>query len=111
MLVFQMILNTLGSVDILPFTGVTFPFVSKGGSSLISCWGLLAFIKAADTRQNASFVVKMPKRPSAARNGKNSEFRIRDPESMRNGEGSERSPEFEIWSSESMRTGEGREFE
>ena len=61
MLVFQMILNVLGSVDILPFTGVTFPFLSKGGSSMMSCWGLLAFIKAADTRQNASFVVKMPK--------------------------------------------------
>ena len=60
-LVFQMTLNVLGTVDILPFTGITFPFVSKGGSSLISCWALLAFIKAADTRQNASFVVKMPK--------------------------------------------------
>ena len=63
MLVFQMLLNVLGSVDILPFTGVTFPFISKGGSSLISCWGLLAFIKAADTRQNASFIVKTPNRP------------------------------------------------
>jgi cell division protein FtsW (lipid II flippase) len=61
MLVFQMLLNTLGSVDIFPFTGVTFPFVSKGGSSLMACWGLLAFIKAADTRQNASFTVKTPK--------------------------------------------------
>jgi len=62
-LVFQMMLNVLGSVDILPFTGVTFPFVSRGGSSLIACWGLLAFIKAADTRQNASFIVKTPKHP------------------------------------------------
>lgn len=60
-LIFQMILNVLGSVDILPFTGVTFPFVSKGGSSLIACWGLLAFIKAVDTRKNASFVVRTPK--------------------------------------------------
>ena len=60
-MVFQMILNVFGSLDMLPFTGVTFPFVSKGGSSLLTCWGLLAFIKAADTRQNASFVVKMPK--------------------------------------------------
>jgi cell division protein FtsW len=60
-LMFQMLLNVLGSVDILPFTGVTFPFISKGGSSLIACWGLLAFIKAADTRQNASFAIKMPK--------------------------------------------------
>jgi cell division protein FtsW (lipid II flippase) len=56
-----MSLNVLGSVDILPFTGITFPFVSRGGSSLIASWGLLAFIKAADTRQNASFVVKTPK--------------------------------------------------
>jgi cell division protein FtsW (lipid II flippase) len=61
-LVFQMMLNVLGAFDILPFTGVTFPFVSKGGSSLVSCWGLLAFVKAADTRQNASFVVKMPRK-------------------------------------------------
>ena len=37
---------------------MTFPFVSKGGTSLLSCWMLLAFIKAADTRKNASFVVK-----------------------------------------------------
>ena len=57
----QTILNVLGSVDVLPLTGVTFPFVSRGGSSLISCWALLAFIKAVDTRQNASFTVKAPK--------------------------------------------------
>lgn len=62
MLMFQLALNVFGSLDILPFTGVTFPFVSRGGSSLIACWGLLAFIKAADTRQNASFAIKLPKR-------------------------------------------------
>ncbi len=61
MMVFQMILNVFGSMDILPFTGVTFPFVSKGGSSLISCWCLLGFLKAADTRQNASFAIRLPK--------------------------------------------------
>jgi len=60
--VFQMMMNVLGCVDILPFTGVTFPFVSRGGSSLIACFGLLAFLKACDTRQNASFTVKMPKK-------------------------------------------------
>ncbi len=58
LLMIQMALNIFGSLDILPFTGVTFPFVSKGGTSLLSCWMLLAFIKAADTRKNASFVVK-----------------------------------------------------
>ena len=31
--------------------------MSKGGSSLISCWALLAYIKASDTRQNASFAL------------------------------------------------------
>ncbi len=58
MLMVQMGLNVFGSLDILPFTGVTFPFVSKGGTSLISCWMMLAFVKAGDTRRDASFVVK-----------------------------------------------------
>jgi len=58
MLVFQMILNVLGSLDILPLTGVTFPFVSNGGSSLLVCYGMLAFPKAADTRRMASFATK-----------------------------------------------------
>lgn len=62
MLLFQMMLNIFGSVDILPLTGVTFPFVSNGGTSLIACWAMLAFIKAADTRQNASFAVKLRRR-------------------------------------------------
>jgi len=57
----QVILNALGTVDVLPLTGVTFPFLSNGGSSMIGAWGLLAFIKAADTRQNASFAVRLHK--------------------------------------------------
>ena len=43
-------LNVFGATDVLPLTGVTFPFVSAGGSSIMSCWGLVAFIKAADER-------------------------------------------------------------
>ena len=58
LLVFQTCLNVFGSVDILPLTGVTFPFVSNGGSAMMSAWGLLAFLKATDTRENASFGVK-----------------------------------------------------
>lgn len=50
MLVFQAALNIFGATDILPLTGVTLPFISEGGSSMVSCWGLLAFIKAADER-------------------------------------------------------------
>ena len=60
-LLMQAILNTLGTVDVLPLTGVTFPFLSNGGSSMICSWGLLAYIKAADTRQNASFAVQLMK--------------------------------------------------
>ncbi len=61
-LLVQTIFNVLGTVDVLPLTGVTFPFLSNGGSSMICVWGLLAYIKAADTRQNASFAVKLPGR-------------------------------------------------
>ena len=57
----QTILNALGTVDVLPLTGVTFPFLSNGGSSMICAWGLLAFIKGVDTRQNASFAVRLNK--------------------------------------------------
>ena len=60
-LLMQAILNCLGTLDVLPLTGVTFPFASNGGSSMIAAWGLLAFVKAADTRQNASFAVRLPK--------------------------------------------------
>ncbi len=65
-LVIQTILNCLGTVDLLPFTGVTFPFVSNGGTSMIGAWGLLAFVKAADTRQNASFAVRLKQRGGLA---------------------------------------------
>ncbi len=60
-LIIQVILNVLGTVDVLPLTGVTFPFLSNGGTSMIGAWGLLAFVKAADTRQNASFAVRLGK--------------------------------------------------
>ena len=58
LLVFQTSLNVFGSVDLLPLTGVTFPFVSNGGSAMLSAWGLLAFLKATDTRENASFAIR-----------------------------------------------------
>ena len=58
----QVILKVFGTVDFLPLTGVTFPFVSNGGSSMMAAWALLGFVKAADTRQNASFAIKLPSR-------------------------------------------------
>ena len=65
-LLVQVILNALGTVDVVPLTGVTFPFLSNGGSSMIGAWGLLAFVKAADTRQNASFAVPLLKKRGVA---------------------------------------------
>ncbi len=65
-LLVQTILNALGTVDILPLTGVTFPFLSNGGSSMIACWCFLAFIKAADTRRRGSFAVRPFRRKEAA---------------------------------------------
>ena len=62
LLVFQTCLNVFGAVDLLPLTGVTFPFVSNGGSAMLASWGLLAFLKATDTRQNASFAIPLPAR-------------------------------------------------
>lgn len=50
MLLAQTALHVFGSADLLPFTGVTLPFISQGGSSMVCCWGLLAFLKAADIR-------------------------------------------------------------
>ena len=49
-LVFQMCLNVFGTTDVLPMTGVTLPFISSGGSSMMSVWGMLALIKASDER-------------------------------------------------------------
>ena len=59
---FQTILNVFGSLDLLPLTGVTFPFLSSGGTSMIASWGMLAFLKAADTRQNASFAIRLDRK-------------------------------------------------
>lgn len=55
MILFQSMLSIFGITDLLPLTGVTLPFISKGGSSIISCFCLLAFIKSIDTRTFANF--------------------------------------------------------
>ena len=62
LLVVQTGLNVFGAVDLLPLTGVTFPFLSNGGSAMMASWGLLAFLKATDTREEASFAIRKSKK-------------------------------------------------
>ena len=47
LLLFQAALHVFGVTDLLPWTGVTLPFISRGGSSMMCCWGL---IKAIDVK-------------------------------------------------------------
>lgn len=49
-LLLQSMLNVLGTVDVLPLTGITFPFLSNGGSALVGAWGLLALIRGNENR-------------------------------------------------------------
>lgn len=58
---FQTMLNVFGAVDLFPLTGVTFPFVSAGGTSMMASWAILAFFKAADMRKDASIAIKRSK--------------------------------------------------
>lgn len=50
MLLVQLALNVFGVTDLLPLTGVTLPFISRGGTSMICSWALFAFIKSADIK-------------------------------------------------------------
>ena len=47
-MIFQTALNIFGSTDILPLTGVTIMFVSRGGTSLVAAFIMMAFFKGAE---------------------------------------------------------------
>ena len=54
MFLFQAALNIFGSTDLLPLTGVTFPLISNGGSSMAASFAMLAFIRAAGRSEEVS---------------------------------------------------------
>ena len=45
MLGVQTLVIIAGVIKMIPLTGVTMPFISYGGSSLISCMGLMGFLQ------------------------------------------------------------------
>lgn len=55
----QMALNIFGSCNMIPFTGVTIPFISQGGSSMLTCGFMIGFLKAGQAR-----VYPVPVRPA-----------------------------------------------
>ena len=55
--VVQMTLNIFGSCNLIPFTGVTIPFISQGGSSMLASGILVGFLKGT---QSPVFVYNKP---------------------------------------------------
>ncbi len=49
MLITQMALNIFGSCNMIPFTGVTIPFISNGGSSMVSSGFMIGMLKATQS--------------------------------------------------------------
>lgn len=48
MLAWQSLINLLGVTKVLPMTGVALPFVSAGGTSMLSCFAVLALLWRID---------------------------------------------------------------
>ena len=62
LLLIQASLNIFGITDLLPLTGVTLPFLSRGGTSMLCSWGLLAFLKGPSPRADGP---KLRRKPAA----------------------------------------------
>jgi rod shape determining protein RodA len=44
LLISQMVINTGMTIGLLPITGMTLPFVSAGGSSLLTAWLMIGLV-------------------------------------------------------------------
>ena len=58
MLVFQQIQNIGMTIGILPITGITLPFVSYGGSSLLSYMIIVGIILNISIKKNRTYTYK-----------------------------------------------------
>ena len=45
----QLLLNVAGVLNVLPMTGITFPLLSQGGSSLVAVLAMCGILNAADS--------------------------------------------------------------
>lgn len=60
--VVQMALNIFGSCNMIPFTGVTVPFISQGGSSMVTCGFMMGMLIAGQSPVFKNPVVKNNKK-------------------------------------------------
>lgn len=56
--VMQMALNIFGSCNLIPFTGVTIPFISEGGSSMLTSGLMAGMLMAAESPEIKNPVVR-----------------------------------------------------
>ena len=57
----QALVNIGGVLRMLPMTGITLPYVSHGGWSLITCFTMLGILLAISHRNNRDFNLRSPK--------------------------------------------------
>ncbi len=72
MFLFQAALNVFGSTDLLPLTGVTFPLVSNGGSSMAANFAMLAFFKAVQNGERPETLRGAPEKATRVTRGNRS---------------------------------------
>jgi hypothetical protein len=72
---FQALVNIGGTTRALPMTGITLPFVSHGGFSLITSFAMLGMLLAFSHR-NARDAEALPRRAPAAAKRANSDIKI-----------------------------------
>ena len=63
----QMALNIFGSCNMIPFTGVTLPFISAGGSSMVTSGFMIGMIVASQSPEFTNPSPKKKKQPAQRR--------------------------------------------
>ncbi|HEV3471423.1 MAG TPA: FtsW/RodA/SpoVE family cell cycle protein [Pyrinomonadaceae bacterium] len=73
---FQALVNIGGTTRALPMTGITLPFVSHGGFSLITSFAMLGMLLAFSHRNAADAQVMTPRGPRAVTRGEAGAIRV-----------------------------------